>query len=252
MFATHVDNFTARRYEPCPTEKTFLTACSWVLRRPADPISPTGGLIRSISYTNKLILDIMKTPFRLQVSEYDCVPTTFVNALSYLFERSEIPPLVIQRVYLYCLDSLSSHDRIGHGTTGFAVQLLAGWLDGYQHRKFSLSAEYLEGCAVHFKPGNRISRCLNRGGAVLLSLTHGGGLRHYVLGINVDAGWLYCFDPYPMPRAKRSEDYEFLETKGPRDPNLRIRLKWLGVSSNKQKFHLGIESERESILVERR
>ena len=33
----------------------------------------------------------MKIPLRYQISEYDCGPTSMLNAVSYLFEREEIP-----------------------------------------------------------------------------------------------------------------------------------------------------------------
>ena len=32
----------------------------------------------------------MKIPLRYQVSEYDCGPTSLLNALNYLFQREEI------------------------------------------------------------------------------------------------------------------------------------------------------------------
>lgn len=47
----------------------------------------------------------MKNPLHYQLSEYDCGPTTMLNAISFLFEREEISPVVIRNVMLYCLDS---------------------------------------------------------------------------------------------------------------------------------------------------
>ena len=38
----------------------------------------------------------MKIPLRYQMSEYDCGPISMLNAISYLFEREEIPPEVIR------------------------------------------------------------------------------------------------------------------------------------------------------------
>ena len=40
----------------------------------------------------------MKSPLRYQFSEYDCGPTTMLNAVSYLIEREEIPPEIIRNV----------------------------------------------------------------------------------------------------------------------------------------------------------
>ena len=40
----------------------------------------------------------MKIPLHYQMSEYDCGPTTMLNAISYLFEVEEIPPEVIRNI----------------------------------------------------------------------------------------------------------------------------------------------------------
>ena len=46
----------------------------------------------------------IKNPLRYLISEYDCGPTTMLNAISYLFPRDMIPAEVIRNVMLYCLD----------------------------------------------------------------------------------------------------------------------------------------------------
>ena len=40
----------------------------------------------------------MKNPLRYQMSEYDCGPTTMLNAISYLFPREIISPEVIRNI----------------------------------------------------------------------------------------------------------------------------------------------------------
>ena len=40
----------------------------------------------------------MKNPLHYQLSEYDCGPTCMLNAVSFLFEREEIPPEVIRNI----------------------------------------------------------------------------------------------------------------------------------------------------------
>ena len=42
----------------------------------------------------------MKTPLRYQMSEYDCGPTAMLDAVSFLFEREEIPPEIIRNIML--------------------------------------------------------------------------------------------------------------------------------------------------------
>ena len=42
----------------------------------------------------------MKNPLHYQLSEYDCGPTSMMNAIAYLFEREEIPPEAIRNTML--------------------------------------------------------------------------------------------------------------------------------------------------------
>ena len=41
----------------------------------------------------------MKNPLRYQMTEYDCGPTSLLNAVSFLFEREQIPPELVRSVY---------------------------------------------------------------------------------------------------------------------------------------------------------
>ena len=49
----------------------------------------------------------MKNPLHYQLSEYDCGPTSMMNALAYLFEREEIPPEAVRNTMLYCLGAVN-------------------------------------------------------------------------------------------------------------------------------------------------
>lgn len=194
----------------------------------------------------------MKTPFRQQASEYDCGPTTFVNALSYLFKRSEIPALAIQRVYQYSLDCVSYHSRVAHGTSRLAVRMLGQWLGAYRRRNFRIAEKYLEGDAVHLGRGSAIAPCLMRGGVAIIRLTHWEGHWHYLLGLYMDESWIYCYDPYAKTRrSNKAGRYEFIDQDGPQDANLRIARAWLDKQSNQDAFHLGSMTERECLLLER-
>ena len=78
-----------------------------------------------------------KVPLRYQISEYDCVPTTFLNALSYIFDRKEIPPEVIKMIMLYSLDSFDKNGEAGKGgTTGIAIRHLCEWLNYYLNQEY--------------------------------------------------------------------------------------------------------------------
>jgi hypothetical protein len=195
----------------------------------------------------------MKTPFRLQASEHDCVPTTFLNAVSYLFDREEIPPLVIQKIYIYCLDTVTSRQNIGHGTSGVAVQLLGNWLGNIKTAQFSVATEYLAQDQIHFRGNNKISRCANSGGVALLRVHYAKNYWHYILVFSVKDGVAYCFDPYPRRKKEIVKGkVRFVEQAGPQSPNLEIAVSHLDTRSNTAKYVLGTATERECLLITRK
>ena len=74
----------------------------------------------------------MKNPLRYQLSEYDCGPTSMLNALAFLFEREDIPPEAVRNIMLYCLDCYGSDGESGkRGTSCAAMMFLSNWLAGF-------------------------------------------------------------------------------------------------------------------------
>lgn len=192
----------------------------------------------------------MRVPFRVQASNYDCVPTTILNALSYLFDRSEIPPLAVQRVYLYCLDSVSGDRHFGHGTTEFAVRLLAEWFGNFKTKKFSSCWRYLSGDEVHLAQKNPIATALNTGGVVPLCVTDGGKGWHYILALQMDRDWLYAYDPYPRnARANKAKAYEYLVPENSNAPNVRISRAYMDTQTRKGRYRLGFYADREAVQI---
>ena len=72
----------------------------------------------------------MKNPLRYQMTEYDCGPTSMLNAVSYLFQREEIPPEIVRSIMLYCLDCFGSDGASGKCGTPFggAGRQSCGWI----------------------------------------------------------------------------------------------------------------------------
>jgi hypothetical protein len=200
----------------------------------------------------------MRTPLRVQVSEYDCVPTTFVNALAYLFERHEIPPAVLQRVYMLCLDCMFHTNEHGHGTSDLAIEFIASWLTEFRStkfKKFRVEAEYVGEEKLNLGPGNKLVECLNSGGVGVLSVKHFGTYWHEILALSAKDRWLYAFDPYPkspkLSKSNKAECYEFIVPDGPHEPNLRIHYDWLDKHSEQQPFRLGLRTQRGGVLIRR-
>ena len=127
----------------------------------------------------------MDNPLRYQMTEYDCGPTSMLNAVSYLFRRDEIPPELTRNIMLYCLDCFGEDGSTGRrGTSRMAMMFLSNWLNGYgETGHLAVSSRYLSG-----------RDALRRGGAAVVRLDLEGW--HYVLLTRVEGGDVYLFDPY--------------------------------------------------------
>ena len=138
----------------------------------------------------------MKNPLRYQLSEYDCGPTSMLNAISYLFERSEIPPEIVRNIMLYCLDCFGEDGRSGRrGTSCAAMMFLSNWLNSFgQAGHLPVSSRYLSGKAVNFSQNGLLRDALNRRGAAVVRLDLEGW--HYVLITEIRNDQVRLFDPY--------------------------------------------------------
>ena len=114
----------------------------------------------------------MKNPLRYQMTEYDCGPTSMLNAVSYLFQREEIPPEIVRSIMLYCLDCFGSDGASGKcGTSCMAMMFLSNWLNGFgEIRNLPVSSQYLSGKSVYLGSESLINDALHRGGAVVVRL----------------------------------------------------------------------------------
>ena len=194
----------------------------------------------------------MYVPLHYQVSEYDCVPTAFINAICYLFERQEIPPMVIRHIYLYTLDTVGREARLGsRGTSTHAIRLLGHWFTSYRFKKFSVKTRFLLREKVHLRPGNRIFSCLEQGGIALCNILLGGREEHYLMLMKVEDGWVHCFDPYLRTSIRGlQENVRMLKNEDGRSANLKIRIEWMD-KDERQRFCLGPVPVRECLLIRR-
>jgi hypothetical protein len=192
----------------------------------------------------------MYVPLHYQVSEYDCVPTAFINAVSYLFERQEIPPMVIRHIYLYTLDTVGRGARLGsRSTSRHAIRLLGHWLASYKFRKFSVVTDFLLREKVHLHPGNSIFFCLEQGGIALCNISLGGREEHYLMLMKVEDGWVHCFDPYLRTSIRGlRKDVRMLKNGHGRSANLKIRVEWMDREES-LRFCLGPAPLRECLLI---
>jgi hypothetical protein len=194
----------------------------------------------------------MFVPLHYQVSEYDCVPTAFINAISYLFERHEIPPMVISHIYLYSLDTVGRNSLFGvGGTSRHAVRLLGNWLNSYKMKQFSVYTEFLEKYEISLAEGSRVHMCLQEGGVVLCNTLLSPKEEHYLMFVGVDDQWVYCFDSYRRICIRGMKDnVHILPCEDGRSANLKIKKSWLEQEAAKR-FAYGPIHKRECLLISR-
>jgi len=192
----------------------------------------------------------MYIPFHYQVSEYDCVPTAILNSISCLFHRKEIPPMVIQHIYLYCMDTVSRDARFGiGGTSKLAVRLLGNWLSSYKMKKFSVTTQFLDKERVCLETGGQIQNCLEQGGVVVCNMLLTPKEEHYVMITAIEDQWVYCFDSYRRSSVRgMAGKINILNPGDGRTPNLKIQKDWFEQTKT-QRFCMGPFSIRESLLI---
>lgn len=192
----------------------------------------------------------MYIPLHYQVSEYDCVPTALINAVSYLFQRAEIPPMVIRHINLYSLDTVGRDAKFGiGGTSKYAVRLIGNWLSAYKMKKFSVFTQFLEKEQVNLETGGSIQCCLEEGGVVLCNILLNSREEHYVMIMDIDDEWVYCFDSYRRTYLQSLQGkVKVLKPNDGRSPNLKIKREWLDREET-SRFCMGPAHIRECLLM---
>jgi hypothetical protein len=109
----------------------------------------------------------MKVPLRFQVTECDCGTASLTNAVSYLFEREEIPAGLIKAITLYTLDQYSESKKIG-GTSRHAMDFLAKWITSYANTNdMGLICHRYEKEEVTL---DKMKKCIDEKGTILVRL----------------------------------------------------------------------------------
>lgn len=189
----------------------------------------------------------MKNPLRYQLSEYDCGPASMLNAVSYLFERKEIPPEVIRNIMLYCLDCHSKEGIPGkRGTSRAAMMFLSNWLNEYGELDIlPINCEYLSGKNVFIGEGSRIDQALRHGGAAVVRLYL--EVPHYVLMTGMKENKVLLFDPYYWEKEYPQKDI-LIVNDHPCAYNRVVPVSYFNQESQ-EIYSLGPINEREAVLL---
>ncbi len=193
----------------------------------------------------------MKNDLIHQSSEYDCGPTCLVNALRFLYEREEIQPGMLQRIWIMGNDTCCEKGGPGcRGTSRASMRYMADWLREYgRNCRFPVDAEFLCDGDAAVAPGNRVWAALEEGGCAVMRC-YAGEIPHYVLLTAVlPHGEIGLFDPY-------AEDPDFREagrrvvTGFPKQMNRAVRYDLLN-RTDKADYAMGEPAEREIVILRR-
>ena len=189
----------------------------------------------------------MKNPLHYQLSEYDCGPTSMHNAMSFLFEREEIPPEVIRNIMLYCLDCWDTKGIPGKkGTSCTAMMFLCDWLDGLGRiGQLPVSGQYISGKNVYVGKTGLIHDTLICKGAAVVRLHY--EVPHYVLFTGEQGEHIQMFDPYYQEEAFSQPDVQLI-VDHPFSYNRLVPFSYFNKETT-ELYSLGTMEEREAVLL---
>lgn len=194
----------------------------------------------------------MRNVLLTQTTDYDCGPTTLTNALRFLFERAEIPPVLLKQIWAMGNDSYSDAGEPGKaGTSKEALRYLAHWFSEFGEKcHFPLRARFLELDDALVSPGSEIWRCLEAGGCVMLRCVINGGNGHYVLLTGFEGeGEIALFDPYDEQPEREDAACKFVHDE-PKRANRIVRVDRLNREDDAE-YAMGRREKREALLFER-
>jgi hypothetical protein len=190
----------------------------------------------------------MRIPLSYQRTEYDCGPTAFLNALSFLFTRREIPPELVKNVMIYTLDTYSEKgEACRAGTSRMAMMFLSNWLNGYAKTgSLPIASEFLSGERIQIDANSRIVAALQQGAAVVLRVWY-GDCGHYVTLTGVQDNCVLLFDPYYRKQAFARNGITFIKGN-PCSANRRVDFDVFN-SENKEHYCLEEFEKREAVVL---
>ena len=191
----------------------------------------------------------MKTPLRYQLTEYDCGPTSVLNAISFLFDREDIPPEIIKNITLFTLDRYGSNgERCMGGTSRMAMMYLSEWLNAYGGTGLlPVSGEYYSGENVFLGGESAISDAVKNGAVAVIRLYF--DVWHYVLVTGERDGKVFLFDPYYADKPFKEEDV-ILDDGHPFEYNRIVPLKYFDCEKI-ELYALGEKAKREALVIRR-
>ena len=182
----------------------------------------------------------MKTPLEYQATECDCCSSSFVNAFRYLFDRKEIPPVIIKKIYNYTIDRDNAR-----GTTREATVKLIEYFNEYvKNNEFKFEAIRKEGKVINTK---FLSKEFKKNTVIILRLW--SLYEHYVLVTKIDKEYIYLFDPYFDCPSTYDTDSDIEVISDNKNYNRKVKIDRFDLEDKERDYALGIKEKRECIIM---
>jgi hypothetical protein len=192
---------------------------------------------------------LVKTPLRFQMTEFDCGSVSLLNAISYLFEREEIPSELIRLVSVYTLNCYDEKGKLeDQGKSKEARNLLNIWFNELTIRNnFDLHCNLYQGKSVDI---DKLKLWLDNDGVAVIKVYKGNSM-HYVLLTGIDDRYAYLWDPYYLDQNYYdNESCVTIIFDRPFNYNRKVLLSRFN-SEEEKDFSLGLIENREYLLINR-
>lgn len=190
----------------------------------------------------------MKVPLRFQITEFDCGSVSLLNALSYLYDREEIPAMLVKAISLYTLDCYDENGNLGQGgTSREAISGFTKWMEKYcKTHSFGIICKHLLQEEVTIEA---MENWIQEGGCVYLRTFLEE--EHYVVVTKIKKRYVYLFDPYYLDEKYYDKEKQVkIILNHPFEYNRRVNRRRF-LEETKNDFCLGPVSFRECLLMKR-
>ena len=198
---------------------------------------------------NNIKYEYTKTPLDYQITEYDCGTTTLLNALRYLFKRSEISPEIYKHIMQYTLDQTNSFGEVGKGGTSVnAMRFLCEWLNiNANSMGMNIKCTSIQRNDISIY-NLKLQEKINKGAVAIVRVFQ--DCEHYCLLTKIDEEYAYLFDPYYLNinYYDYDKDVEIIKDK-PFEFNRKVRKERMEENTKKD-FTLVKNEHSEIIIIE--
>lgn len=188
----------------------------------------------------------MKIPLRFQITEFDCGTVALQNAVSYLFDRENVPPELIRAISIYTVNCYDEEGNISeNGTSRETMEKMTKWITQYANRNsFGINCVHLEKGQVDI---NAIKKCLSEDGCVLVRTYRNG--EDFAVITAIDENFIYLWDAYYLGETYYDNEKQVtIIFNKPFHYNRQVTLRRF-LSDSVRDFALGPVEKRDCVLI---